>query len=269
MEKQIGFIGCGKMAQAIIGGILKSDLVNPQQVMASANTEATLSQAEANFGILVSTDNREVVAFSDLVIVAVKPDLYQEVLEEVEDLINETKIIISIAGGITIDFMENAVQKPIKVVRTMPNTPSLVGEGMTAICKNEHLTNEELETVITLLNSFGKTEIIEEKLMNAVPAISGSSPAYVYMFIEALADGGVLQGFPRDKAYKFASQAVLGAAKMVLETGEHPGKLKDNVCTPGGSTIEAVAELERGQIRSTVINAMESCTKKSKDLTKK
>jgi pyrroline-5-carboxylate reductase len=148
----------------------------------------------------------------------------------------------------------------------MPNTPSLVGEGMSVLCPNENVDSEDLEQVVQLFNSFGKTECLTESLMDAVPAISGSSPAYVYMFIEAMADGGVQQGIPRSQAYRLAAQAVLGAAQMVLETGKHPGQLKDDVCTPGGVTIEAVASLEKNQFRGAVLSAMKECTDKIKKL---
>ncbi len=158
--------------------------------------------------------------------------------------------------------------KRIKIVRVMPNTPALVGEGMAAICPNDLVSKEETEEVISIFESFGKAEIVEEKLMDSVTAVSGSSPAYVYMFIEAMADAAVLEGMPRDKAYKFAAQAVLGSAKMVLETGMHPGALKDMVCSPGGTTIKAVATLEKHGFRNAIIEAMRDCAIKSKEMSK-
>jgi len=268
MNKNIGFIGCGNMAQAIIGGIIKSKLVTPKQVMASAATNRNLNVAKESFGIEVSNNNLDVARFSDILILAVKPNMYGSVIEEVKETIKDDVIIVTIAAGITIDFVEKAFGRNLKVVRTMPNTPALVGEGMTAITPNKLVSKEDEEVILDIFQSFGKTEIIEEKLMNVIPAISGSSPAYVYMFIEALADGGVLQGIPRNKAYKLAAQAVLGAAKMVLETGMHPGALKDNVCSPGGTTIEAVATLEEKGFRSAVISAMNSCTDKANEMSK-
>lgn len=154
-------------------------------------------------------------------------------------------------------------ERKVKVVRVMPNTPALVGEGMSALCPNDIVTKEELEYIVTIFESFGKAEIVSEKLMDVVTAVSGSAPAYVYMFIEAMADAAVLDGMPRNQAYKFAAQAVYGSAKMVLETGMHPGALKDMVCSPGGTTIEAVATLEEKGLRTAVISAMRNCTKKS------
>jgi len=268
MDKKIGFIGCGNMAQAMIGGIVKSGLVMPSFIMASAKTGKNLNVAKNSYGIIVSNNNIDTVKFSDIIFLAVKPNIYETVIDEIKNTLKKDSIIIAIAAGISMSYIEKTFGYKLKVVRTMPNTPALVGEGMSALCANELVTKEELQLVVKIFESFGKAEIIDEKLMDAVPAISGSSPAYVYMFIEALADGGVLDGIPRDKAYKFAAQAVLGAAKMVLETGMHPGALKDNVCSPGGSTIEAVATLEEKGFRSSVLSAMKSCTKKSKEMSK-
>lgn len=266
MTKTIGFIGCGKMAQAIIGGLLKSKLYQPDHIVASARTEQTVEQVATKFAIQAGIHNGEVAKQADILILAVKPDLHGAVIEEIKGYVKENAVIITIAAGITLNFLECAFKKRIKAVRVMPNTPSLVGEGMSAICANDLVESDELQEVIRLFESFGQAEVLTEQLMDAVPAVSGSSPAYVYMFIEALADGAVQQGIPRDQAYKLAAQAVLGAAKMVLETGKHPGELKDNVCTPGGATIEAVTTLEKQGFRAAVVSAMEACTKKSKVL---
>lgn len=208
----------------------------------------------------------DVAQFADILILAVKPDLHANIIKEIKSSVHEDTIIITIAAGITLADVEIYFGRKIKAIRTMPNTPSLVGEGMTVICPNERINEMELKVVEDLFQSFGKTERLEEKLMDAVPAISGSSPAYIYMAIEALADGGVKQGIPRQKAYRLAAQAVLGAAKMVLETGKHPGELKDNVSTPGGATIEAVASLEKSQFRGALLTAMEKCTQKVRTL---
>jgi pyrroline-5-carboxylate reductase len=266
MNSQIGYIGCGKMAQAMIEGLISSGKVRPSQIIANAKTEETLTKVRDKYDIFITDSAKEVAKFSDVLFIAVKPNLYKEVLTEIKEYIREDTIVISIAAGITIRFIEETCQKRVKVVRTMPNTPSLVGEGMTAVCANELVHEEELKVVQTMFECFSNVEIIEESLMDAIPAISGSSPAYVYMLIEAMADGGVLQGIPRDKAYRLAAQAILGAAKMVLETGMHPGELKDNVCTPGGATIEAVSTLEKNNFRAAVLAAMENCTTKSVSL---
>ncbi|WP_299739774.1 pyrroline-5-carboxylate reductase [Rossellomorea sp. y25] len=266
MNKTIGFIGCGNMAQAIMGGILKSGLVENHSVKASARTQETQEKVAEEFGVGVISDNKSVAAFSDIVFLAVKPDQYRNIVESIKDSLKKDAIIITIAAGITIDWMESQLSKSVKIVRTMPNTPSLVGEGMTAYCVNGELTDADLEDVKAILDSFGKSEMVEESLMDAIPAVSGSSPAYVFMFIEALADGAVLQGVPRKQAYQLAAQAVLGAAKMVLETGTHPGELKDAVCSPGGATIEAVSALEKNNFKGAILTAMDACSRKSKSL---
>ena len=268
MNKTIGIIGAGNMAYAIISGIVKSSIVEKERIIVSNPTEVKLLNLRNKLGVITTTNNKEVAEKADILILAVKPNIYKTVIGEVKSTVKEDVILVTIAAGISLDFMENTFEKPMKVVRTMPNTPALVGEGMTAICHNAKVQEKDLNEVITIFNSFGKTEIISEKLMDAIPAVSGSSPAYVYMMLEALADGAVLSGIPRDKAYKLAAQAVLGAAKMVLDTGEHPGSLKDKVCSPGGTTIEAVYTLEKSGFRAAIINAMEACTEKTKKMTK-
>ena len=266
MNKKIGFIGCGNMGQAMIGGIVKSGITTPENIIVSDMNENFLTSVKNKYNINTTTNNTEVSSFSDILILSVKPNIYENVIKEIAPTVKENVLIVTIAAGISIDFVEKTFAKAIKVIRTMPNTPALVGEGMSALSKNDKVTEEELKEVISIFESFGKAEVIDERLMDSIPAISGSSPAYVFMFIEALADGAVLRGMPRDKAYKFAAQAVLGSAKMVLETGEHPGALKDKVCSPGGTTIDAVYSLEKNNFRGAVISAMESCTKKAMEM---
>ena len=268
MNKIIGIIGCGNMSQAIAEGIVKSNIVEAKNIIVSDRDEEKLNNMNKKLGINITKDNGEVTKSSDIIILAVKPNVYGAVIEEIKNSVKDNVVVVSIAAGITIEFIEKKFEKNIKVVRTMPNTPALVGEGMTALCYNDYCEEEDIENVTDIFKSFGKVESISEKLMDVVPAISGSSPAYVYMFIEALADGGVLGGLPRDKAYKMAAQAVLGAAKMVLETGEHPGALKDKVCSPAGTTIEAVYSLEKSNFRGAVIKAMEKCTEKTIKMSK-
>lgn len=268
MNKKIGFIGAGNMAKAMIGGIVKSSLVDANKVTASDLNENALENVKKEYGINVTTDSKEVVKNSDIVVVAVKPNVYDIVLAGVKDLISDEKIIVTIAAGKTIESIENVIGKDKKVIRTMPNTPALVNEGMSAICKNKNITDEELNIVKNIFNSFGKAEVVNEYLIDAVIGASGSAPAYVFMFIEAMADAAVLAGMPRNQAYTFAAQAVMGSAKMVLETGKHPGELKDMVCSPGGTTIEAVKTLEEEGFRSAVIKAIGDCIEKSKEMSK-
>ncbi len=266
MNKIIGFIGCGNMGSAMVGGIINSGLVDSINIIASCKRESSAKNLEEKFNIKTTLNNAEVCKSSDIIFLAVKPYMYKDVIEKIKDYIDDTKIIVTIAAGITIAQVEEWFNKKVKIVKTMPNTPALVGEAMTAICANKNIKNDELNIVIDIFNSFGKSEVLEEKYFHAFTALCGSSPAYVYMFIESMADAAVKQGLPRDKAYKMASQAVLGSAKMVLETGENPGKLKDNVCSPGGTTIEAVIELERQGFRNAVISAIEKCEEKSKSM---
>ena len=203
---------------------------------------------------------------ADVIVLSVKPQFYAEVIHEIREFIRENQIVITIAPGKTLAWLTEKFGKEVKLVRTMPNTPALVGAGMTAMCPNEHMTEKEIAYVRTLLESFGRVEIVPERLMDTVVSTSGSSPAYVFMMIEAMADAAVSGGMPRAQAYQFAAQAVMGSAKMVLETGKHPGELKDMVCSPGGTTIEAVRTLEEYGFRSGIIEAMKVCEEKSKSM---
>ena len=267
LERKIGFIGAGNMGTAIIQGIIsKFDGINKNIFINDRDLSKT-EKISKEFNINQSINNQELVKNVDILILAVKPNVYGKVLEEIKGFINEKHILVSIAAGISIEFIQSFFKDPIKIIRTMPNTPALVGEGMTAVSKNTEINDEELELVLKIFESLGMVDVIEEEMMDIIPAISGSSPAYVYMLIEAMADGGVLQGLPREKAYQYAAQAVLGAAKMVLETGKHPGELKDQVCSPGGTTIEAVYAMEKNHFRATVIEGMEACTMKARRMT--
>ena len=267
-DKIIGFIGAGNMGSGMIGGICQSKLVKPEHIYASSHTTATAEKMKNTFGINTTTSNGKVAGMSDILFLAIKPNKFAEVLPELTEDLGRDTIIVSVAAGQSISSIEGLLGSHIKLVRAMPNTPALVGESMSALCCNRNVTDEELAYVKQLFECFGKAEIVPESMIDAVIGVSGSSPAYVYMFIEAMADAAVADGMPRAMAYKFAAQAVLGAAKMVLETGTHPGALKDAVCSPGGTTIEAVAALEAGGLRDTVIRAQRACVQKSKDMTK-
>ena len=268
MNEKIGFIGCGNMGSAMIGGIVGSGLVPAACVIASAHSALTLENINKKYGIETTLDNVTVATESTILFLAVKPYLYKEVILQIRDAIKENTIIVAIAAGQTIENMEALFTHPVKLVRAMPNTPAMVGEAMSALTPNANITPQETEKIVSIFNSFGSCEIVPEKLMDAVTGVSGSSPAYVYLFIEAMADAAVFDGMPRAQAYKFAAQSVLGAAKMVLETGKQPGELKDAVCSPGGTTIEAVAKLEELGFRGTVISAQHTCTEKSKAMSK-
>lgn len=263
---KIGFIGCGNMATAIMKGIIRKQIIDVENIIASAKTKATLDRVQKELGVKVSTDNLEVTENSDILVLAVKPQYYPEVIAQIKDVVRKEQIVISIAPGKTLDWLQEQFGGGVRLVRTMPNTPALVGEGMTGACRNEYVTDEDYATVLQILGSFGEVETIPENLMDVCVSVSGSSPAYIYILIEAMADGAVADGMPRAQAYKFAAQSVLGSAKMVLETGKHPGELKDQVCSPGGTTIEAVRVLEEKGFRSSVIEAMEACVRKARGI---
>lgn len=262
---QFGFIGMGNMGYAMLKGLLKT--VSPEQITFSARKKEKMEDVSARTGVCFAADNRACAAASRYLILAVKPQQLDRVIGEIRDAVSESQVVISIAPGITCEALKARLGGNVRVVRAMPNTPALVGEGMTGVSYDAgRFTEEEKEQIRSLFESFGKMELVEEKLMDAVVCASGSSPAYVYLFIEALADSVVKQGMPRDAAYRMAAQAVLGSAKMVLETGEHPGLLKDKVCSPGGTTIAGVAALEEYGFRNAVIKANDACYKKCKEL---
>lgn len=263
---KIGFIGCGNMAQAMIGGILNAGVTTKENIYGADAYPPTVEKLNNELGIKASTDNKDVASACDIIVLSVKPQFYEDVITEIAPIIQEETLIITIAPGQTIERLNKLFGKDTKIVRTMPNTPALVGEGMTAMCLNEHVTKEDEDVAKEILNSFGRAETVPEYMMDAVTAISGSSPAYVFMMIEAMADAAVLKGMNRKQAYTFAAQAVYGSAKMVLETGKHPGELKDMVTSPAGTTIEAVKVLEDEGFRSALIKAMEACAEKSASL---
>ncbi len=264
IDKSIGLIGAGNMATAIVKGILREGLMDSERINVYDVNPVKLSKLAEETAINICESNGEVVENSYIIILAVKPDVYPLVLDEIKKKLNEKHILISIAAGVPLKYIRDRIEERCSVVRVMPNTPSLIGEGLIAMCKEHRLQEREKNMVLKILSSLGKVEEVEERYINAVTGISGSSPAYVYMFIEALADGGVMMGLPRDQAYRIAAQAVLGSAKTVLESKEHPGVLKDMVCSPGGTTIEAVYALEQKCFRGTVMEAVKKCAEKEK-----
>ena len=264
---ELGFIGCGNMAQAMIAGIIDQNLLPKEALAASGPTPSKMEKVREKFGIMTSTDNCD-IAKAEIVVLSVKPQMYNEVIHEIRDHITKSQLVVTIAAGVTMAQAERQFGKEVKIVRVMPNTPALVGEGMSGMCCNEYVEPEELERVRRIFESFGKVEIVTEDLIDAVVGVSGSSPAYVYMFFVPLDAAAGIQGIPRNKAYTFAAQSVLGSAKMVLETGEHPGVLKDAVCSPAGTTIEAVRVLEEKGMRSAVIEAVAAASEKSRDMGK-
>ncbi len=263
---EIGFIGLGNMAQAIIGGMLEKGIVTAKNISGSAKTQKTLETVQKTYGIEVKTSNVAVAAEAQILILAVKPQFLQSVIVEIRDAVQPDTLVISIAAGKTLCWLEEAFGRKVKLVRCMPNTPALVGEGCTGVCANGAVSEEEINYSLRLMQSFGKASLVEERLMDAVGAVSGSSPAYVFLFIEAMADAAVAAGMPRAQAYEFATQAVYGSAKLMLETGKHPGELKDMVCSPGGTTIEGVRVLEEKGFRGAVMGALLAVVKRSREL---
>ncbi|MBR5420460.1 MAG: pyrroline-5-carboxylate reductase [Lachnospiraceae bacterium] len=263
---KIGFIGMGNMAGAMIGGLVKNGLVPPQDIFGADVSEALVKSRAEEFGIRTTGDNKEVVKEADYLVLAVKPQYAKEVIDGFKAELKEETVVISIMAGKSLKWLEEAIGRRQKLVRCMPNTAALVGEAITAATPNELVSEEEKENALDIIRSFGRASVVPEKLMDAVVGVSGSAPAYVFMFIEAMADAAVEGGMPRAQAYEFAAQAVYGSAKLMLETGKHPGELKDMVCSPAGTTIAAVRVLEEKGFRGAVINAVEAAVKRSSEL---
>ncbi len=265
MSKAIGFVGFGNMASAIVAGIKKGKVADGIEFLASDASKEAAKKA-ASLGVRVAESNTELVKATDVIFLAVKPQVIDSVLDEISPVVTSDKLLVSIIAGRSLEYFAGRLGEGIPVIRTMPNTPALVGEGMTALCANEHVNAADTDFIVQLFSSFGKAEIVPEHLFDAVVGASGSSPAYIFMMIEAIADAAVEGGLPRKQAYTFAAQAVLGSARMVLETGKHPAELKDMVCSPAGTTIEAVRVLEEKGFRGAVISAVKACIEKSKKL---
>lgn len=262
---KIGFIGMGNMGTAIMRGLLKT--YKPEELLFTSAHEAKMQKITEETGVAhvsTATDCAEQVKY---LVLAVKPQVLPTVFKELNGKIRKDQVVISIAAGYAIADLQAGLGDSARIVRSMPNTPAMVGEGMSGVSYDEALfTDEEKDVIDGFFTSFGKMEKVDEKLMDVVGSASGCSPAYVYMFIEALADGCVKNGLPRQAAYKMAAQAVLGSAKMVLETGKHPGELKDMVCSPGGTTIEGLAALEENGFRGAIIKACDANFEKNKKL---
>ncbi|WP_302463558.1 pyrroline-5-carboxylate reductase [Hafnia paralvei] len=269
VDKKIGFIGCGNMGKAILGGLVASKLVPAENITVYNRSAKSVEAISQEFGSRGANSADEVAKEADVLIVGVKPNMMAKILGEIRDALKPNAIIVSIAAGVTLETLEFGLKDGQKVVRVMPNTPALVNAGMSSITPNKQVSEDESALIVEIFSSFGRAEIVPEYLIHSVVGVSGSAPAYVFMFIEAMADAAVLGGMPRAQAYQFAAQAVMGSAKMVLETGKHPGELKDMVCSPGGTTIEAVKVLEQKGLRAAVMDAMQSCMAKSEEMSRR
>ncbi len=264
---KLGFIGIGNMGEAILRGILREGILTPQNVYIFDLNTKKVQALQSELGVLTAQSGAAMIAACDAVLLAVKPNVCAAVLNDCGKALKNKALISIVTGWSRKDIA--ALVPDCRILRVMPNTPCMVGEGMVALDMDHTLTEEELKFAKVLFDATGRAEPVPSYLMDGVIGVSGSGPAYVYLFIEALADGGVRAGLPRDMAYRLAAQTVLGAAKMVLETGMHPGALKDAVCSPGGTTIEAVAALERGGLRAAVLDAVEVCVDKARQMAAK
>jgi pyrroline-5-carboxylate reductase len=260
----IGFIGAGNMAEALIRGLVKGGHVASHRITASAPRNERLAELVELYGIAVTRDNRE-VALQSIVVLSIKPQIMDKVLREVGDQLKPNTLVISIAAGIDTETIEHAVPEGVRVIRAMPNTPAKVGAGATAISPGKDARDDDLALARAMFDAVGITVQLDESHLDAVTGLSGSGPAYIFLILEALADAGVKVGLSRRDAQRLAAQTVMGSAKMLLETDEHPGRLKDMVTSPGGTAIAGLHTLEQGGLRTTLINAVETATKRSRE----
>ena len=264
--RTVGFLGAGNMGEALIKGLLAAKLVPADAIFATDVRPERLKELDRQYGIQVSSDNAGLVRSADIVILAVKPQIMDAVATEIAPAVTRGKLLISIAAGVATDKIRARLPRDARLIRVMPNTPALVLEGATAIAKADGLEPGDLDVAREIFGAVGRVVVLGEEMIDAVTGLSGSGPAYVAVVIESLADGGVRMGLDRATAMTLATQTVLGAAKLLLETGLHPGALKDMVSSPGGTTIAGIAALEEGGLRTTFIKAVERATQRSREL---
>jgi pyrroline-5-carboxylate reductase len=266
-EKKIGMIGTGNMGNALIDGLIRSGAAQAKNIICSDASEMQLAPVREKYNVVTTTDNVEVVKLSDIIIFAIKPQIMASVLKETADHLNMNKLIISIAAGVPLAAIESLLNKDLRLIRVMPNVAVAVREGATAVAAGGHADQDDVKLAMAIFNSVGKSIFIQENyLMDAITGLSGSGPAYIFMIVDALADAGVKVGLSRKDALFLASQTILGAAKLLLDTNTHPGELKDLVTSPGGTAIAGLHTLEKGGLRTTLINAVEAATNRSKEL---
>lgn len=266
-DRKIGFIGSGNMAEAIISGIVSSNAALGKNIICSDVRTDKLKKLEDLYGVLTTTDNREVVEQSEIIIYAVKPQLLGRVLKETADLLDMSKLLISIAAGVPLAAIESCLNKELRLIRVMPNICAFVKEGASAVAAGRHVREGDVDRAMAIFDSVGKSIFIEENvLMDAFTGMSGSGPAYIALVIESMSDAGVKLGMSREDSLLLSIQTVLGSAKLLLESGEHPGQLKDRVASPGGTAIVGVHTLEQGGLRPTMINAVEAASKRATEL---
>jgi len=265
-QHHLAFLGAGNMAEAIIRGLLRSSTCAPAQITATARRAARLEALGTQYGIRTTSDNAAAVREADIVILSVKPQVLDGLLTTIAPALSPETLVISVAAGVPIAAMERRLGAGTRIIRAMPNTPSLVGAGACAISPGAHATAEDVERALTIFRSVGIATEVEESLLDAVTGLSGSGPAYIFLIIEALSDAGVKVGLPRYTALELAAQTVLGSARLLIETGAHPGTLKDQVTSPGGTAIAGLHTLESGGLRTTLMDAVESATRRSREL---
>jgi pyrroline-5-carboxylate reductase len=269
-NKKIGFIGGGNMAEALIKGLVSASFIEGKNILVSEPSEPKRDALHTAYKIKVTADNHELTKKCDIIILAVKPQILSEVLGDIRSLVNRDKLVISVAAGVPIAIMDRDLRgdtnNKFSIVRTMPNTPALVQEGVTAIASGEHVTKVDVKTAHRIFEAVGRTVDVEEGHLDAVTGLSGSGPAYIFMLIEALSDAGVKMGLSREVANALTIQTVLGSAKLARESGKHPGELKDMVTSPAGTTIAGLHALEEGGLRTTMMNAVEDATLRSREL---
>lgn len=269
-DKKIAFIGSGNMAEALIKGTINSSIIKPENILISDIRKERIKFLHDTYKVQLASDNLDVMKKADIVILSVKPQIIIEVLDQISGSANDSKLIISIAAGISLEIIQKTLDKEgtktLRLIRAMPNTPALVQTGATAMSKGVNALEEDMKTAKEIFSAVGKVVEVNEDLMDAVTGLSGSGPAYIFLIIEALIDAGVKAGLPRDISMTLSIQTVLGAAKLVSESGEHPEKLKDMVTSPGGTTLAGLHALEEGELKAVLMNAVKSATKRSKEL---
>jgi pyrroline-5-carboxylate reductase len=265
-DKKIGIIGTGNMGEALISGLVHSRSSIPENIICSDIRKDKLKSIKETYGVVTAKNNLDVVKASEIVIYAIKPQIMASILKETADCLDMSKIIISIAAGVPLAAIESCLNKDLRLIRVMPNIAASVKEGAAAIAPGKHALKDDLKLSKAIFDSVGQSVIIEGNLMDAITGLSGSGPAYIFLIVDALADAGVKMGLSREDALFLSSQTVLGAAKLLMETHEHPGKLKDKVTSPGGTAIAGLHTLEEGGLRTTLINAVEAATKRAKEL---
>jgi pyrroline-5-carboxylate reductase len=266
LQKRIAFLGAGKMGGILLQALLKSGLLSPDLVSATVQHDDRAKALSAKMNIKVGTDNAAAAKSADIILIGVKPQVVDEVIKEIRDSITPQQMIVSFAASVSTALIEKNLPANVPVVRAMPNTPSMLGCGMTAICKGRYADASHISTTCKLFDVVGRTVVVDEKHMDAVTGLSASGPAYIYIILESLAEAGVKVGLPRDIATLLAAQTTMGAARVVLETGDHPALLKDAVTTPAGCTIDGIMELEEGKLRVTLIKAVVRAVQRAKEL---